>query len=194
VGLFSGIGKLVGKVGKFALSQATHGVSDKVLGILKSRGQKPRDLEKMSPAKREALIAKVMQPTAVFGDDRMVGGDMGRPVLAAPKIPIRARAITIAKQALAGDGMVGQYGTAKKKRRRSLYVKAGSAEDQRLLKQARQWMKEDAVRDRAAARAAPAAPRRRRPPTGGLDLKALSASWKKAGKPGTWQAWISANK
>lgn len=35
---------------------------------------------------------------------------------------------------------------------------------------------------------------RRKPPTGGLDLKALSASWKAAGKPGTWQGWIAANK
>jgi len=33
----------------------------------------------------------------------------------------------------------------------------------------------------------------RRPPTGGLDLKALSASWRAAGKPGTWQGWIKAN-
>lgn len=35
---------------------------------------------------------------------------------------------------------------------------------------------------------------RRKPPTGGLDLRALSASWKAAGKPGTWQGWIAANK
>jgi hypothetical protein len=34
----------------------------------------------------------------------------------------------------------------------------------------------------------------RRPPKGGLDLKALSASWKAAGKPGTWQGWIAKNK
>jgi len=48
--------------------------------------------------------------------------------------------------------------------------------------------------------AAPKAPKARKvasgrkPPTGGLDLKALSASWKAAGKPGTWQGWIQANK
>lgn len=35
---------------------------------------------------------------------------------------------------------------------------------------------------------------RRKPPTGGLDLRALSASWKAAGRPGTWQGWIAANK
>lgn len=51
----------------------------------------------------------------------------------------------------------------------------------------------------ARARAAASAPRRRRraraaaprrAPTGGLDLRALSASWKAAGKPGTWMDWI----
>lgn len=35
---------------------------------------------------------------------------------------------------------------------------------------------------------------KRKPPSGGLNLKALSASWKAAGKPGTWQQWIKANK
>lgn len=35
---------------------------------------------------------------------------------------------------------------------------------------------------------------KRTPPKGGLNLKALSASWKAAGKPGTWQAWIASNK
>lgn len=35
---------------------------------------------------------------------------------------------------------------------------------------------------------------KRQPPKGGLNLKALSASWKAAGKPGTWQQWIKANK
>lgn len=46
------------------------------------------------------------------------------------------------------------------------------------------------------AKAAPkkAAAKKRAPPKGGLDLKALSASWKAAGKPGTWQGWIKANK
>jgi hypothetical protein len=46
---------------------------------------------------------------------------------------------------------------------------------------------------RAAATKAPSA-KKRTPPKGGLDLKALSASWKAAGKPGTWQGWISSHK
>lgn len=50
----------------------------------------------------------------------------------------------------------------------------------------------------AASKPKKAAPKRsgsgRKPPKGGLDLKALSASWKAAGKPGTWQGWIAKNK
>lgn len=39
-----------------------------------------------------------------------------------------------------------------------------------------------------------AAPRtKRRAPTGGLDLKALSVSWKAAGKPGKWIDWVKAH-
>lgn len=55
------------------------------------------------------------------------------------------------------------------------------------------------TRKKAAARPKAAkAPRRasggRKPPKGGLDLKGLSASWKAAGKPGTWQGWIASHK
>lgn len=34
---------------------------------------------------------------------------------------------------------------------------------------------------------------RRVPPRGGLDLKAMAAQWRAAGKPGTWLGWIKAN-
>jgi len=34
---------------------------------------------------------------------------------------------------------------------------------------------------------------KRAPPSGGLNLKALSASWKAAGKPGKWIDWVKAN-
>lgn len=33
----------------------------------------------------------------------------------------------------------------------------------------------------------------RTPPAGGLDLKAMAAQWRAAGKPGTWLGWIKAN-
>lgn len=54
-----------------------------------------------------------------------------------------------------------------------------------------------ATRRKAAAKAA--APRKaarkgsgggRKPPKGGKDLKALSVSWKAAGKPGRWLDWV----
>lgn len=47
-------------------------------------------------------------------------------------------------------------------------------------------------RTRAAARQN--APRsKRKPPTGGKDLKALSVSWKAAGKPGRWIDWVKSH-
>jgi len=35
---------------------------------------------------------------------------------------------------------------------------------------------------------------KRKPPTGGLDLKALSVSWKAAGKPGRWIDWVKSHR
>jgi hypothetical protein len=34
---------------------------------------------------------------------------------------------------------------------------------------------------------------KRVPPKGGLDLAAMAAQWRAAGKPGTWQGWIKSN-
>jgi hypothetical protein len=34
---------------------------------------------------------------------------------------------------------------------------------------------------------------KRVPPKGGLDLKAMAAAWRAAGKPGTWIGWIKSN-
>lgn len=41
-----------------------------------------------------------------------------------------------------------------------------------------------------SSRAASPAKAKRRPPPGGKDFKALSASWRQAGKPGTWLEWV----
>lgn len=51
------------------------------------------------------------------------------------------------------------------------------------------------VRPRKMAAAAPAkrTGARRGPPKGGKDFKALSASWKKAGKPGKWIDWVKSH-
>jgi hypothetical protein len=42
-------------------------------------------------------------------------------------------------------------------------------------------------------RKTPTAKGKRSPPKGGLDLKAMSARWNAAGKPGTWLGWIKTN-
>lgn len=44
---------------------------------------------------------------------------------------------------------------------------------------------------RKSKRKAGSAPRK--PPAGGKDFKALSASWKAAGKPGTWLQWVKSH-
>lgn len=45
----------------------------------------------------------------------------------------------------------------------------------------------------ATARPPKAAGSGRKPPKGGLDLKAMAAAWRAAGKPGKWIDWIRAN-
>lgn len=50
-------------------------------------------------------------------------------------------------------------------------------------------------RRKAASKLVTAAVKKtRRAPTGGLDLKALSASWRAAGKPGKWLDWVKAHR
>ena len=49
-------------------------------------------------------------------------------------------------------------------------------------------------RKKAAPKAVkPAGTKKRAAPKGGKDFKALSASWKAAGKPGTWLAWVKSH-
>jgi hypothetical protein len=50
-------------------------------------------------------------------------------------------------------------------------------------------------RRRKSVSVAPSKPARakRRPPKGGKDFKALSASWKAAGKPGRWIDWVKSH-
>lgn len=48
-------------------------------------------------------------------------------------------------------------------------------------------------RKKAAAKAKAPSGAKRKAPKGGKDFKALSASWKAAGKPGTWLAWVKSH-
>lgn len=43
------------------------------------------------------------------------------------------------------------------------------------------------------ARVPTRAPSKRRAPRGGLQLRAMAAEWRAAGKPGTWLGWIKSN-
>lgn len=49
-------------------------------------------------------------------------------------------------------------------------------------------------RRKGRGKATKAAGTKRRAPTGGLDLKALSASWRAAGKPGRWIDWVKSHR
>lgn len=62
-------------------------------------------------------------------------------------------------------------------------------ENRRLARKAKAKAKAKATKPPKAPKA-PKAKTTRKPPKGGLDLKALSASWKAAGKPGTWIGWV----
>lgn len=51
--------------------------------------------------------------------------------------------------------------------------------------------KAKAKKTKSAAKSS--AGKKRGPPKGGKDFKALSASWKAAGKPGTWLSWVKSH-
>jgi len=64
MGFFSFVGKALGKVAKAGLSAATHGASDKVLSLFKSRGNKPGPTKPTVNAsmQNQALLAKIGAP------------------------------------------------------------------------------------------------------------------------------------
>lgn len=62
MGLFSFVGKALGKVAKAGLSALTHGASDKVLKVLKGTGGTTKNTafgSNASPAQEQALVAKL---------------------------------------------------------------------------------------------------------------------------------------
>lgn len=58
---------------------------------------------------------------------------------------------------------------------------------------ARKVTKRKKAAPRKAARVPTRTPSKRRAPRGGLQLRAMAAEWRAAGKPGTWQGWIKTN-
>lgn len=154
MGLFSALGKVVGKVAQVGLSKVTHGLSDQVLKQLKGRGAAKPLRNKLSGIQQEALVNKL-----------------------APMSPRVVRTETVLADA-ASNNASWMRGPALRKRR------AGKP---RLMSRAT-----------ATPRAAPRKPRGatkakrgggRRPPPGGLDLKAMGAQYRAAGKPISWAEW-----
>lgn len=141
MGLLGTLLKGIGKVAKAGLSVATHGVSDKVLGVLKStQAAKPTVAKPFLTTQKAAAIMKLKQMT--------------------PQV----KTTTVYASARSGAGQAGKYssaGTTKPKKRAPRKASTGA---------------------------------KRKPPTGGLDLKALSRSWNAAGKPGKWIDWVKSHK
>lgn len=192
MGLFGFIKKAVGRVAKAGLSIATHGASDKALKLFKgSAGSK-------SPRQHEALVAKVTAPAPRTSrtESTVPGWGFARDGYGAERETKRMPGKP--KAARRSSGTVGRAysSTPDDQLMNMLALKNGqpaTSEDRVILAELRRrGLMNGAKRTRKPAKARTGA--RRRPPTGGLDLKALSASWKAAGKPGTWQGWIAANK
>lgn len=95
--------------------------------------------------------------------------------------------IVVTRDAQAGPGgfgQIGQHGSA---------AAAGTRPRPRGAKRARTPPAARTRRRRAGTRRAAGSGSRRAPPRGGLNLRAMSAAWKAAGKPGTWRDWIRTN-
>jgi hypothetical protein len=203
VGLFGFI-KKVGGLAKTALSIATHGGSDKVLNVLRKRGHAP----KLNTAQAAAVDAKYTPRVAQTESRSNEGWGFAKgPVMG--KAMKRRRGTFAARNGRGSWRGTGSYEVDPETQRLTgrEWVNASGMQDfdapgeYRFTAEARQLAREEggaAPARRAAKRARRPKARRsgvkRRPPTGGLNLKALSASWRAAGKPGTWQGWIQANK
>jgi hypothetical protein len=85
MGLFGFVGKLAGKVARFGLSRLTHGASDKVLAVLKSRGAAKPGLKspRLDTTQKQALMEKLgdlaprVQNSTIYTDALAGGATMG---------------------------------------------------------------------------------------------------------------------
>lgn len=174
--MFGFIKKGLGKLAKGVASKLTMGASDHVLKALKSLGTAKRVLStRRRTSAAEAQMLKYGVP--------------------------RVRQSTVIGMAAAGAGTPGTYGRRKATSRRR--ASPEPAYDDELpaprprrrarRKKAASVSRRPATRTPTRRRRATGTGARRRPPPGGLDFRAMSAEWKAAGKPGTWQEWIRSN-
>lgn len=104
------------------------------------------------------------------------GTAIGMQALANRVVP-QVRITPTLQMASAGNASPGQYsgGSTQAPRRRGRRKKASTSRATRTP-----------ARTISAAKG-----RKRAAPRGGLNLRAMSTSWKAAGKPGTWREWVS---
>jgi len=170
MGLFGFVKKAVGKVAKAGLSVVTRGLSDKAFKVLKDVGQAKQ------AAKQAATNQVTMQAYA-------------RMAKLTPKVQI-TKTPSAVKLALRPMGA-----KAAPKRRKSYRAPKRDGGGEWSSKGAY----DEAVRQRAAKKRRKTGATKvkrssgRTPPKGGLDLKAIAAKWRAAGKPGTWLGYIKAN-
>lgn len=163
MGLFGSIGKLLGGVAKAGLSVATRGVSDKVLSALKGMGKK--------------RSSTALKPQLWTEQQAALVNKMGQAVP-------RVRRTEVMADAVSGDALPGYY------KRKSSYKRKRAS-----TRRAATSAPEPATPRRSAPRRTrrTTAGGKRQPPPGGLDLRAMAAQWRSAGKPGRWIDWIRSN-
>lgn len=148
-----------------ALGKVLGGVAKAGLSVA-TRGVSDKVLAalKSRGAKRSTVA---MKPAEMTEQQVALANKMGQAV---PKV----RVTEVIQEARAGGALAGNYKSksAYKRKRRS----TGAS--------------------RMAAMTPPRTKRKgttRRPPPGGLDLRAMAGEWRAAGKPGRWIDWIKAN-
>jgi len=171
--LFGGLFKAVGKVAKAGLSVATHGVSDKVLSVLKRRGSDKQVIH--SPdltTQQEALVNKLkpLHPKTVRTEQ----------VLAS----VRGTVAQVGKKRMPG----------RKKGWTAVQRAGGSMYDEDADYKYNQELKKRRPRGTVKKRRTPAGASKRTVPRGGLDLAKIGVLWRSQGKPGTWLDFVKANK
>lgn len=176
------LGKVAVNVARTALSGATGGASERVISAAKSLGIARRNKKaqalKIEPLSVRAVIARTAVPS---------GGTIPQSV--ATTMPGGA--------ALSRSS---SSGTTKRRRKASTptIFAPSPSRSSRSTRRGTSLGKPSSGKAKRTTKSSSKSAKRsgkpRKAPTGGLDLKALSASWKAAGKPGTWQSWIQNNK
>lgn len=201
--IFKGIGKLGGGVLKAVASKATGGLSDSLLKALKQKGAAKAALKQQQYTMAQLTQAEKLRPLSP--STRSTEGVLDDAVSGTPGTWNPGGGGTSRKR-MPGRRKVSQttYGRLATVSDRDLIDSIAYSNGKPLPSEAklvaealRRGLHVPGVSGRlkaASRRPAKAHRAKRRPPPGGLDLKALSASWRAAGRPGTWQGWIAANK